>query len=146
MGTRGIVAIKQAKGWKGIYNHFDSYPEGLGKDLLEHLSYLKSIKRLDIFKNNLLKCTTWQQYKNLGLCPYCNEFGSPCNIDLSICKLPVGDPLQKGHEHLEHKIYTDKDNIDWADWLYVVDLKCYKVYIFEISSKNEKTLYYTEQF
>lgn len=34
MGTRGIVAVVEGGSWRGFYNHFDSYPEGLGVNLL----------------------------------------------------------------------------------------------------------------
>lgn len=34
MGTRGIVAVAEAGSWRGFYNHYDSYPDGLGEQLL----------------------------------------------------------------------------------------------------------------
>lgn len=33
MSTRGLIGIKEKNGWKVIYNHFDSYPEYLGRTL-----------------------------------------------------------------------------------------------------------------
>jgi hypothetical protein len=33
MGTRGCIAIAQGDGWQGVYNHWDSYPTELGKQL-----------------------------------------------------------------------------------------------------------------
>jgi DNA-directed RNA polymerase subunit RPC12/RpoP len=37
MSTRGCVAIKTEDGWRGVFNHWDSYPTGLGKELWHHL-------------------------------------------------------------------------------------------------------------
>ena len=33
MSTRGVIARKTEKGWRGRYHHSDSYPSGLGKTL-----------------------------------------------------------------------------------------------------------------
>jgi len=33
MSTRGVIAKPYADGWAGTYQHFDSYPTGLGKKL-----------------------------------------------------------------------------------------------------------------
>lgn len=33
MSTRGAIALGTQKAWLGVYNHMDSYPTGLGKDL-----------------------------------------------------------------------------------------------------------------
>ena len=38
MCTRGIVAVVEGSTWRGFYNHFDSYPDGLGVNLLSALS------------------------------------------------------------------------------------------------------------
>jgi hypothetical protein len=33
MSTRACVAIEEKNGkWKGVYNHWDGYPSGLGKE------------------------------------------------------------------------------------------------------------------
>lgn len=33
MSTRGAIAYRAGDGWEGVYNHSDSYPTGLGKEL-----------------------------------------------------------------------------------------------------------------
>lgn len=38
MGTRGIIGFKTAEKEVIIYNHFDSYPEGLGADVLNWIA------------------------------------------------------------------------------------------------------------
>ncbi|KXA90372.1 hypothetical protein AKJ61_00800 [candidate division MSBL1 archaeon SCGC-AAA259B11] len=62
MSTRGCVAIKREDGWEGIYNHFDSYPTGLGADLWERLQEVN----LSEFAENLLNFTEWRDYLNGG--------------------------------------------------------------------------------
>ncbi len=37
MSTRGSVAIGTPKNWRGVYNHWDSYPTGLGRSIWQHL-------------------------------------------------------------------------------------------------------------
>lgn len=34
MGTRSVVAIPTAEGWRGRYIHWDGYPQGVGESLL----------------------------------------------------------------------------------------------------------------
>ena len=38
MSTRGYYGIKKKGELKGSYNHWDSYPSGLGKDLVDELN------------------------------------------------------------------------------------------------------------
>lgn len=40
MGTRGLVGIKVDGKYSGYYNHFDSYPEGLGHGMVEFVKKL----------------------------------------------------------------------------------------------------------
>lgn len=35
MGTRGLVVLRKDGIDKGFYNHYDSYPEGLGKEIID---------------------------------------------------------------------------------------------------------------
>lgn len=37
MSTRGVIARLKGDGWAGVYNHFDSYPTGLGEALWQSL-------------------------------------------------------------------------------------------------------------
>jgi len=51
MGTRGLVGWKIDDKEHGMYNHWDSYPSGLGRDVINILKHLD----LDQFKNNAKK-------------------------------------------------------------------------------------------
>lgn len=60
MSTRGAVAIKQDdNSWKGVYNRYDSYPSGLGKELFNRL---KS-SNLKEFAKDLLRYSTYNGFK-----------------------------------------------------------------------------------
>ena len=55
MGTRGAVGFVVGNKIKVSYNHFDSYPEGLGKDVVEFLRKVQTDKGLDTLKANAEK-------------------------------------------------------------------------------------------
>lgn len=42
MLARGCIAIKTKDGWRGIYNHWDSYPSWLGKELWDFIKRNKA--------------------------------------------------------------------------------------------------------
>jgi len=71
LSTRGCVAIKTETGWRGVYNHSDSYPSGLGKELWEHLKE----NDLNKFAEELLRYDDWRNYLAGGVCPYCGRRG-----------------------------------------------------------------------
>ncbi|MBQ6632266.1 MAG: hypothetical protein IJH63_01520 [Methanobrevibacter sp.] len=48
MSTRGYYGIKKRGELKGSYNHWDSYPSGLGKDLVKELNKIKKDDRLKV--------------------------------------------------------------------------------------------------
>ena len=60
MSTRGAVAIKQDDGsWRGVYNRYDSYPTGLGKELFNRLKTSK----LKEFAKDLLRYNTYKGFR-----------------------------------------------------------------------------------
>lgn len=50
MGTRGAFGVRINNGDKLMYNHYDSYPEGLGADLVAQIQKLVSSQGLDYVK------------------------------------------------------------------------------------------------
>lgn len=146
MSTRGCVAIKREDGWEGIYNHFDSYPTGLGADLWERLHEVD----LSEFAENLLNYTAWRDYLNGGECKYCGKkgLGQPHSMrgkimgfDSDVGSDPepeirrniqltgVPDPKAEYHEHeLEgdtsvEDTHVTSENPDplYIEWVYVID-------------------------
>jgi hypothetical protein len=134
MSTRGCVAIAQGDGWLGVYNHSDSYPTWLGKQLWNHLQG----KDLKQFADELLSYDDWREYLAGGVCEYCGEkAGQPHSISGVIFMGPpispevqrnldqtgYRDPEAKHHEHGEGAAdqMTDQDaNALFIEWVYVV--------------------------
>ena len=46
MSTRSYIALKEGNGYRGIYCHFDGYPEGVGAILTNHYTNLNKIQNL----------------------------------------------------------------------------------------------------
>lgn len=81
MGTRGCVAVREKTGWRGIYNQFDSYPEGLGVDVYEEAKK-KGIRALAA---EVLKYGDWREFLSKGICEYCGKkVGQPHTIEGTI--------------------------------------------------------------
>lgn len=53
MGTRGIYGIQKNNEQKLMYNHFDSYPEGLGMTVLHFISNHK-IQNIELMFDNII--------------------------------------------------------------------------------------------
>lgn len=56
MGTRGLLIFKHKGKYYSIYNHFDSYFEGLGINLVKEIKDAISNGTFDEWKNMLEKC------------------------------------------------------------------------------------------
>lgn len=82
MSTRGCVAIAMPEGkWVGVYNHSDSYPTGLGKELWDYL-YQDGVA-LEGFAETLLHYDDWRNFLAGGVCPYCGKVGKGQPHDIS---------------------------------------------------------------
>jgi len=74
MSTRGCVAIGTPSKWRGVYNHWDSYPTVLGREIWQHLrSLLNNGKTLQDFGRELLNYDDWRAYLRKGICEYCGK-------------------------------------------------------------------------
>lgn len=148
MSTRGSVAIKQDFGqWQGVYNHFDSYPEGLGKELWAY--FKKNNIDLKKFAEELLQYDDWRNYLNGGLCPYCGKTGAgqPHSLTGKVLEFQTKefhdgpqdyfpDPECKDHSHEPQKgagLYSKNAKYDalFIEWVYAVDplLERIEVYV-----------------
>jgi len=147
MSTRGCVAIKNksGKGWKGVYNHSDSYPTCLGRDVWKHLQS----KDVDAFAKELLTYDDWRDYLAEGICPYCGKkgLGQPHSISCGIYGCESGtypDPEAKGHKHsgMERPYLFTEKNADplSIEWLYVIDpaKRTMKIFCNESDGKEYK--------
>ncbi len=74
MSTRGCVAIGTPQEWRGVYNHWDSYPTALGKEVWSHLqALLANGGSLDEFVREFLTYDDWRAYLRKGVCEYCGK-------------------------------------------------------------------------
>ena len=61
MSTRGLTGFIADGQWFATYNHFDSYPEYLGMQVLE---FCKQVKNWDVLKENVLNLTLINENKD----------------------------------------------------------------------------------
>lgn len=74
MSTRGFVGIGTAEQFNGRYNHFDSYPTGLGPEVWATVQqFLHDGQHLRGFAKLLLSYTDWRQMTTSGICEYCGQ-------------------------------------------------------------------------
>ena len=144
MSTRGIVAVGTLGRWKGVYNHSDSYPKCLGKDLYEHLTeqIIKGGKNLAEIGAAILMFDDWRNYISRGVCQYCGKIASQAhNINMAIygeqkpgvyrdpeCKQHCHEPLEK----ICH--YTRKDVGKGSDieWAYIINPKANRIHVLDL--------------
>ena len=46
MATRSRIAVKEGKVWKSVYVHWDGYPDGVGKELVDNYALPREITKL----------------------------------------------------------------------------------------------------
>jgi hypothetical protein len=96
MATRGCIAVGTPDKWRGVYNHWDSYPTHLGVLLADRIR--KKIKQGETLKqicDDILNYDDWRNYLNGGVCPYCGRKASQPHSILSILWLLVDMPEKR---------------------------------------------------
>jgi hypothetical protein len=104
MATRGCVAVGTPDKWRGVYNHWDSYPTGLGISLAYHIK--KEIGQGKTFKQiceDILNYDDWRNYLNGGVCPYCGRKASQPHSISIILWVP---------KEIERILRTDDKNLE----------------------------------
>jgi hypothetical protein len=134
MGTRGAVAWITGKGtWRGLYNHWDSYPTVLGKEVFEKISELGMEKTLAELK----KYGDWREVMTGGLCQFCGKkAGQPHSYSVNSSP-EYYNPTEKANvertgypdpEAINHKHGSGKqDQFDprkeplYIEWVYLLN-------------------------
>lgn len=143
MSTRGYLAIKKNGKLKGMYNHFDSYPSGLGEDVIQMIQRIPKDKRLKKLNDTydyiqLVKedsKPTKEQQK------ICKDSGI---VDLNVSSQSLDDwycLLRKTQGDLRY--YFDKvipymlngnaffDDPLFCEWSYIINLDTNKLEVYE---------------
>lgn len=86
MSTSGFVGIGTPEQFTGRYNHWDSYPTGLGMDVWTTVQrFLHDDRHLKGFAQRLLGFTDWRQMASGGRCEYCGQItGQPHSMSALI--------------------------------------------------------------
>jgi hypothetical protein len=156
MSTRGCVAVGTPEKWRGVYNHCDSYPTGLGAELYEHvMRQMLEGKTLAEIGDNILKFDDWRNYLTGSVCAYCGKFeGQPHTIlsDIFIASNKGGetavmggifgtatkgypDPEAKFHSHndlneiVEQQITSDNSDPLFIEWVYILDPEANAIHV-----------------
>lgn len=129
MSTRGSVAWytdPACHKMRGVYNHSDSYPTSLGKDVWLTVKQYGSVQALlDMVKT----MGDWREMETEGVCEYCGKkAGVPHSISGAIAasgKRNTGkypDPDCKHHKHTKgaaEQFDPTRDPL-FMEWLYVL--------------------------
>lgn len=74
MSTRGFVGVGTPDQFNARYNHFDSYPTGLGAEVWATVQrFLQADRHVHGFATLLLGYTDWRQVASGGRCEYCGK-------------------------------------------------------------------------
>jgi hypothetical protein len=134
MSTRGCVAVGTTRKWRGLYNHSDSYPTGLGSELWDHLMQEQLAGRtLAEIGEAILQFDDWRNYLKGGICEFCGKLAEqPHTISGSIYGKanqnsgdPFPDPGALHHEHNDLNSNNFMTNVTadalFIEWVYVID-------------------------
>lgn len=104
MSTRGIVAVGTKRDWKGTYNHSDSYPTGLGKEMYERIIRERLTgKTLAEIGHDVLSFDSWSSYTSGGVCQFCGKMaGSPHSYSGGITEYALHKELKTESELREY--------------------------------------------
>jgi hypothetical protein len=122
MGTRGCVAVGTLEKWAGLYNHWDSYPSGLGVEVWAELQKNPELP------DTLLLFDDWRSYLSGGICEYCGKRRGQSHSILmnEATQTKHGDPDALYHSHKEgkasdHHMHQDDADPLFIEWVYIID-------------------------
>lgn len=145
MGTRGIMAFAHRGTVKAMYNHFDSYPSGLGKDIADWIRELPEDLSEEIALFDRLEAVNEDvsptEDQKLALLRYFNPRVSTQSDNdwYSLLRESQGDPAAA----LSAGFYVDGYEFGYdslfCEWAYVVDLDRKVVEVYKGFQKSAPT-------
>lgn len=131
MSTRGMIARQNGEGFEGVYHHFDSYPDGLGKTLWEQIQWRlqdESIEGVEKFVKILLDehRAGWSSINEVdwSLAPGYGSKGPQC-----YCHGERSEPANE-------LITESTANWLFIEWAYVIDIEKQTFTIVEGCQRN----------
>ena len=107
MSTRGCVAVGVPAKWEGVFNHWDSYPAGLGKEVWKILSGRDDLRSLC---DEILSAGRWEAFLH-RMDPMEDYVTSETPDPLFIEWVYIIDP-ERRMLHILHNQSVGKD--DWS--------------------------------
>jgi len=132
MPTRGCVAVGTIDSWKGVYNHSDSYPTGLGKEIW---GLLKNKYKGDVkaFEKDMLEKKSWRaliddKFKNAIDDVMTEKEADPLFIEWVYIINPKDSTLSimahKYDSNFAGKEPTDKVKVEKGGWWNYGHIRC----------------------
>lgn len=146
MGTRGLYGVRKNNIDKCTYNHFDSYPDGLGKDFITFIKNCSNQELNKFFeKIKLVNVKDAPSVEDINICVnsgYYNKSVSNQTVEDWYCLLRN---LQGNFNEYEKLIKNDAPVIYMTDEISFIkdSLFCEYAYILDL---DEKVLEYYEGF
>ncbi|PMD35594.1 hypothetical protein L207DRAFT_570096 [Hyaloscypha variabilis F] len=144
MGTRGLLGLIIKAQRHGFYNHFDSYPSGLGNAIVK---FLQGLSNEDCAKmKNLVEEITWVNEDSLPTPELQKKYSEAGFSNLQVSNQTLEDwycllhKLQNGKvllaiqngqvKHLTDKVDFLKDGL-FCEWAYFIDFEIQKLEIWK---------------
>jgi hypothetical protein len=131
MGTRGAIGFVINGEWKVTYNHYDSYPEGLGMDVLEFCKSINNWEYLKVLAERLMLVdsdSTPQRSHKQMYAKYADTGVGNQSLDDWYCLLRNIQGAKTLYEitnsNLKHIIDNHMFLADslFCEWAYIIDL------------------------
>jgi hypothetical protein len=141
MGTRGVWGFIINGKEKITYNHFDSYPEGLGKDIFVFVANTPIEKMIDIAEKIIM---VGEQRPSVEQVEECKKFADTSvgvqDLKDWYCLLrnSQGNPSAYLYE-LKYMIdnHTFLENSLFCEWAYIINLDTKKVEVYKGFNQNK---------
>lgn len=148
MSTRGYLGIKKGRKLKGHYNHFDSYPSGLGHEVIDVINEIKKENRLKVLNETFdyiqlveeNTTPTKKQQEECQLAGVTNLMVSSKSLDDWYCLLrnTQGDLSLYINKVIPYMIDGNNFLNDplFCEWAYIINLNTGKLEVYE-NGKND---------
>jgi len=139
MGTRGCYGFRIDGKDKLTYNHFDSYPSGLGLSILQY-AHDRSMKNMtEVAKRIKLVCSKKPTKKQIQICKKYADLGvSTGKIDDWYCLLRDAQGNLEAHDTVPFMIDSSEFVYDslFCEWAYIINLDTKVLEIYKGFNKN----------